>query len=85
MVLFVVFAASQMRIEFLRSLLHDYQNYVFALWAMLLALTDIARAKSGSKRLTREGQDDVSGSVSSGDARILQPKGSRSLLTRQTS
>ena len=85
MVLFLVFVASQMRIEFLRSLLHDYQNYLFALWAMLLALTDIAREKSGSKWLTREGQDDMSGSVSSEDARILKPKGSKSLLTRQTS
>lgn len=83
-VLILVFAASQMRIEFLRSLLHDYQNYLFALWAMLLALTDIARAKSRDAQLASEGQGDESYSVSTKNKNIQKKDVGKGLLTRPT-
>ena len=43
-VLMVVFLFSQFRIEFLRFILNDYQNYSFALWGTLLAFSDQIRS-----------------------------------------
>jgi hypothetical protein len=39
-IMMLVFLISQYRIEFLRFILSDYQNYMFALWAMFLAFSD---------------------------------------------
>lgn len=38
-----VFLLTEYRIEFLRFTLNDYQNYMFALWGMLLAYTGLER------------------------------------------
>ena len=38
--LLIIFLIDQMKIEFLRSNLGDYQHYLYTLWAILLAFTD---------------------------------------------
>lgn len=45
LVYLVVFFVSQLRIEFLRESLLDYQNYLFVLFAFFLATSDLVRAK----------------------------------------
>ena len=52
-VILTVFFVSQLRIEFLRGSLLDYQNYLFVLFATLLACSDMIRARlRRDKRLT---------------------------------
>jgi len=46
-ILMLMFLASQSRIEFLRFILNDYQNYMFALWGMLLAYSDNLKSGTG--------------------------------------
>jgi hypothetical protein len=72
-VLMAVFFVSQLRIEFLRDLLHDYQTYVYALWAMFLAFSDNLR----DERLPIANQTEVR------SGRILAPK--RALAQRSDS
>lgn len=49
----IVFFVSQLRIEFLRESLLDYQNYLFVLFATLLACGDMIRARlHADNRLT---------------------------------
>ena len=49
-ILFVTFLISQYRIEFLRFGLVNYQHYLFALWAALLGLTDLAKRQDLSNK-----------------------------------
>ena len=49
-VLMLTFLASQYRIEFLRELLTDYQQYLFALWAMFLAFSSKLQQRRISER-----------------------------------
>ena len=52
-IILIVFFVSQLRIEFLRNSLIDYQNYLFVLFATMLACSDIVRARLQVKqRLT---------------------------------
>ncbi len=46
LLLMVVFLVDQLKIEFLRVLLLDIQNYMFALWAIFLAHVDRTRAEA---------------------------------------
>ncbi|HET9663097.1 MAG TPA: O-antigen ligase family protein [Burkholderiales bacterium] len=46
LVYLVVFFVSQLRIEFLRESLIDYQNYLFVLFAFFLATADIIRSRA---------------------------------------
>ena len=41
LVIMFVFLLTEYRIEFLRFVINDYQQYIFALWAMMLAFTGI--------------------------------------------
>lgn len=53
LILMIVFFVSQLRIEFLRENLLDYQNYLFVLFATLLACSDMIRDKiRADQRLT---------------------------------
>lgn len=49
-VLLVVFLVDQLKIEFLRFKLNDAQNYLFALWAILLAFSDLLVTKANAKK-----------------------------------
>lgn len=75
-VLMLVFLASQFRIEFLRFLLTDYQNYVFALWGMLLAYSDNLRATKQRQHVTADSPE---------VRRILAPKRNNTLGARAQS
>jgi len=46
MLLLIVFLVDQLKIEFLRLRVNDMQHYLFTLWAILLAFTDVARSKT---------------------------------------
>jgi len=45
MLLLTVFLIDQLKIEFLRLRVNDMQHYLFTLWAILLAFTDLGRSK----------------------------------------
>lgn len=49
--LMIVFLIDQIKIEFLRFNLGDYQHYLFFLWAFLLAVSDTNRRKKRIERI----------------------------------
>jgi O-antigen ligase len=46
LLILVIFLASQMRIELMRFVLHDYQQYFFMILAVFLAFSDMVRIRS---------------------------------------
>lgn len=53
LIILIVFFVSQLRIEFLRESLLDYQNYLYVIFATLLACSDMIRGQlRGRQRLT---------------------------------
>jgi len=49
-VLLLVFLVDQLKIEFLRFKLNDAQHYLFSLWAMLLAFSDLLVTKANARK-----------------------------------
>ena len=72
LVIMFVFLLTEYRIEFLRFVMNDYQQYMFALWGTLLAFTGIRPQQSGKfGSIHTDVQQDVS---NTGSVRILSPK-----------
>lgn len=63
LVYLIVFFVSQLRIEFLRESLIDYQNYLFVLFAFFLATADIVRAQARTRTRNNGFGRNVSGTV----------------------
>jgi len=53
LIVLTVFFVSQLRIEFLRESLLDYQNYLFVLFAWFLAMSDLIAARAIESRPVR--------------------------------
>jgi hypothetical protein len=54
LIVLVVFFVSQLRIEFLREALLDYQNYLFLLFAFFLATSDLIVKEVVQRRTSRQ-------------------------------
>jgi len=73
LVIMFVFLLTEYRIEFLRFVINDYQQYMFALWAMMLAFTGV-RNRQIVSAVDRDLQGVQAGSKKTGGARILRPR-----------